>query len=57
MSIGLSAMDMAELPRVISAPRFGTYLAATSNDVARTLSLYQWSFEVSAAFFVPLHLC
>jgi hypothetical protein len=44
------------LPNVLSAPRFATYLRATDNNRTRALNLYHWNLQVSAAFFVPLHV-
>ncbi len=49
--------ELRELPVVISAPRFATYLRASANDVGRALDLYHWNLEVSAAFIVPLQVC
>jgi hypothetical protein len=49
--------ELHDLPTVISAPRFATYLKATFNDKAAALALYQWNFQISAAFFVPLQMC
>jgi hypothetical protein len=52
-----TADEQTDLPIVISAPRFATYLRATANDVEAALSLYHWNLEVSSAFIVPLQLC
>ena len=52
-----TADELRELPRVISAPRFATYLQAMGNDIESALKLYQWNLEVSAAFIVPLQVC
>lgn len=52
-----TADEQRDLPVVISAPRFATYLRASANDVDRALQLYHWNLEVSAAFIVPLQLC
>lgn len=41
--------ELHELPSVISAPRFATYLQATGNDRARALGLYKWNLDLSAA--------
>ena len=49
--------ELHELPFVISAPRFATYLQATGNDRDRALALYEWNLFLSAAFIVPLHIC
>ncbi len=49
--------EKRDLPDIISAPRFATYLNATNNDVSTALSLYQWNLEISAAFIVPLQVC
>jgi len=52
-----TADELRDLPVVISAPRFATYLRASANDVDRALALYHWNLEVSAAFIVPLQVC
>jgi hypothetical protein len=52
-----TADELRELPVVISAPRFATYLRASANDADRALELYHWNLEVSAAFIVPLQVC
>ncbi len=43
----------------LSAPRLGTYEAATSGSpqLACALALYAWNAQVSAAMLAPLHLC
>lgn len=51
-----SAEELRDLPDIISAPRFATYLQAKGGHVADALELYAWNAEVSAAFMVPLHL-
>ncbi|OLP44427.1 hypothetical protein [Rhizobium oryziradicis] len=52
-----SAIELSDLPDVISAPRFATYLRAAGNNRSDALALYQWNLEVSAAFIVPLQVC
>lgn len=49
-------MELCDLPSVISAPRFATYLQAKGNNPADALALYQWNLELSAAFIVPLQV-
>lgn len=49
--------ELRDLPGVISAPRFATYLQATGNDRQRALALYEWNLTLSAQFIVPLQLC
>jgi hypothetical protein len=49
--------EIHNLPNVLSAPRFATYLAEKNGDKHLALALYQWNLELSAAFFVPLQLC
>jgi hypothetical protein len=49
--------ELRQLPDVISAPRFATYLQATNNDRMRALALYEWNLTLSAAFIVPLQVC
>ncbi len=48
---------LRELPVVISAPRFATYLRAQANDHTAALELYRWNLQISAAFIVPLQIC
>jgi hypothetical protein len=55
--VPFSADELRELPGVISAPRFATYLQAAGNDRAAALRLYHWNLMVSAAFIVPLQVC
>ena len=49
--------ELRDLPYVISAPRFATYLQAVGNDRDRALALYEWNLTLSAAFIVPLQVC
>lgn len=49
--------ELRELPDIISAPRFATYLQATTNDRERALALYEWNLELSSAFIIPLQIC
>ena len=49
--------DLDELPAVLSAPRFATYLRAAGNDRAKALELYEWNLRISSAFLVPLQIC
>jgi hypothetical protein len=49
--------ELRDLPHVISAPRFATYLQATGNDRERALALYEWNLTLSSAFIVPLQVC
>ena len=49
--------EIHNLPIVISAPRFATYLQARGNDRERALELYDWNLSLSAAFIVPLQVC
>lgn len=44
------------LPNVLSAPRFATYLKARDNDRTKALDLYHWNLQISAAFYIPLHV-
>lgn len=55
--MAFSATELNDLPNVISAPRFATYLQAKGNHKADALSLYEWNLELSAAFIVPLQVC
>ncbi|NGO66689.1 hypothetical protein G6N76_23785 [Rhizobium daejeonense] len=49
--------EIHNLPTVLSAPRFATYLAEKAGDKEAALELYQWNLELSSAFFVPLQIC
>lgn len=49
--------EIQKLPRVLSAPRFATYLSAQNGNKEQALQLYQWNLEISAAFFIPLQVC
>lgn len=55
--MSFSTDDLRELPGVISAPRFATYLRAVGNDPAKALTLYQWNLDISASLITPLHIC
>jgi hypothetical protein len=56
-ALSFSHDELRELPFVISAPRFATYLRARQNDRERALALYHWNLMLSAAFVVPLQVC
>lgn len=47
------------IKHALSAPRIGTYEAATAASVPLTgaLALYAWNAQVSAALMAPLHIC
>lgn len=49
--------ELHELPNVISAPRFATYLQAMANDREKALALYEWNLDISSALIVPLQVC
>lgn len=49
--------EVRDLPTVLSAPRFATYLAEKNGNKQDALSLYQWNLELSSAFIVPLQIC
>ncbi len=51
-----SAEQLSNIPNVISAPRFATYLRHCHNDRVKALRLYQWNMELSSAFIIPLHV-
>jgi hypothetical protein len=55
--LSFSTAEVQDLPKVISAPRFATYLQARGNHKEAALALYQWNLELSAAFIVPLQVC
>lgn len=52
-----TANELQELPGIISAPRFATYLQAMGNDRERALALYEWNLDLSSALIVPLQVC
>lgn len=45
--------ELAAIPAVLSAARFGTYVKEAGGDRARALRLYVWNARVSAAFGPP----
>lgn len=49
--------EIHNLPSILSAPRFATYLAAKGGDKEAALELYLWNLEISAAFLIPLQIC
>lgn len=49
--------EIQNLPAVLSAPRFASYLAEKGSDKEKALELYRWNLELSSAFFVPLQIC
>ncbi|MBT2246318.1 hypothetical protein JQK15_22690 [Sphingobium sp. BHU LFT2] len=49
--------EASELPSIISAPRFATYLQAMGNDRDKALALYEWNLDLSSALIVPLQVC
>jgi hypothetical protein len=49
--------ELQDLPGVISAPRFATYLQAMGNDREKALELYAWNLDISSALIVPLQVC
>lgn len=56
MSDQFTTDQLHALPKVLSAPRFSTYLRETAGDREHALALYQWNLEVSAALMAPLHV-
>jgi len=52
-----SPAEIRDLPVVISAPRFATYLQAMGNDREKALALYEWNLDVSSALIIPLQVC
>lgn len=57
MTVAFTADELRDLPIVISAPRFATYLNAAAQDVDKALDLYRWNAQVSSSFFLPLQIC
>ncbi|MBX9771189.1 MAG: hypothetical protein K2X29_07445 [Candidatus Obscuribacterales bacterium] len=48
--------SLQSLEKFLSTPRFDLYREATSNDEKRTIELYKWNFNMSAALYDPLHI-
>ena len=46
--------SLGELPRLISSPRFSTYLRHYGGNVRYATRLYLWNAEVTAAFWGPI---
>src|SRR3546814_10404971 len=57
LKLPFSQDELHELPTVISAPRFATYLQAMGNDREKALALYEWNLDLSSALIVPLQVC
>lgn len=55
--VSFSLEEVEDLPKVLSAPRFATYLSARDGDRSAALALYHWNLELSSAFHVPLQIC
>lgn len=49
--------ELQDLPKIISNPRFETYLNATDGSTVEALQLYKWNLEISSAFIIPLQIC
>ena len=47
--------DIPAISAVLSAPRMGTYLAATGGDADRAVELYGWNARISSALILPAH--
>lgn len=56
-TLPFSPTELQDLPGVISAPRFATYLQAMGNDREMALELYAWNLDISSALIVPLQVC
>lgn len=52
-----SYRELIEIPKVLSKPRFDTYLATQCVNHRRAISLYEWNCLVSAAFLFPISIC
>ena len=52
----LSSFEVAELRRVLSGDRFGSYLRAAGGDAAKAIELHAWNTLVSGAFYGPLQM-
>jgi hypothetical protein len=56
VNVELDTATLDRLIRVISADRFGTYLAAAGGDKLLAAALYRWNMACSAAFQGPLQV-
>jgi hypothetical protein len=56
-TLPFSPAELQDLPGVISAPRFATYLQAMGNSREQALELYAWNLDISSALIVPLQVC
>ena len=45
------------LPKILSAPRFATYLRAKNGNKSKALALYHWNLKLSSEFIIPLQMC
>ncbi|MCB1558674.1 MAG: Abi family protein [Alphaproteobacteria bacterium] len=52
----ISAENIVEIQRILSEPRFATYLQNCNGSRENACNLYQWNLKLSSAFIVPLHL-
>jgi hypothetical protein len=50
-----TSSNPAAIRAVLSEPRIGTYLTATSGDETKAIALYEWNARVSAALLLPAH--
>ena len=50
-------MPHTQILNTLSRPRMGTYLSATNQDQAKSLELYIWNSQISAALLVPMQIC
>lgn len=55
--MAFSAEELRDLPDIISAPRFATYLNSAGGNTGLALTLYRWNLHISAAFLIPLQVC
>jgi len=49
-----SIAQQIAIPRSLSGPRFGTYVAIAGNDIHLALKLYEWNLRLSSAFMIPI---
>ena len=50
-----STVPLHEIERVLSLPRFATYVNAADGDIPRALELFAWNARVSSALMLPAH--
>lgn len=50
-------VELIEIPKILSAPRFTTYLREVGGNNLEALELYRWNLQIASAFYIPLQIC